>query len=79
MRSAPPMDKAPGPKIKKGGAMGCGGPQNSKMGKSPGPKLKKITAVSLVLLLLGLSTFVARYFVRVANPHPLRPCRRGNG
>jgi len=40
---------------------------------------QKSTAGSRVPLLLGLSTFVVRYFVGVANPHPLRPCRRGDG
>jgi len=34
------MGNSPGPKIRKGGAMGCSGPQNSKMGNSPEIKFK---------------------------------------
>jgi len=35
------MGKAPGPKIKKGGAMGCGGPKIQKWAKAPDPNSKK--------------------------------------
>jgi len=40
------------------------------MGKSPGPKLKKVLPVAVCPCFGGLLTFVARYFVKVANPTP---------
>jgi len=35
------MGNSPGPKIRKKGAVGCSGPQNSKMEKKPRPEIQK--------------------------------------